>query len=168
MKILQVPLLILLFAVSSCGNKTQQSESDSSPNPGNNVPIQAESNTSSSQPSISQPESSQTPYQEKLEADAKVMNECDFDIARTKALAKLESEGLKFIEDKFAPASQINPCSVQFIFYVKKTYQGLDGTLQTEDQIQQCNLDYTMVGGNFEMVYGAFINLTDNTIRKFN
>jgi hypothetical protein len=87
---------------------------------------------------------------------------CDFDLARKKALAKLKVYGLSLVDDKFQPNKDYDKCQITYILYVKKIKYDMNGKSYLEDKVYQCNLTYKIIAKDFEYMEGTLMELNNN------
>ncbi|MFP5080491.1 hypothetical protein [Pedobacter sp. JCM 36344] len=87
--------------------------------------------------------------------------DCNFEGSRDKALAKLKSLNLSFVDDQYSPDESNVDCSIKFHFYVKRVAYDLEGNSYLEDKLYDLQLTYKKIGRNFEFIDGKlFVNST--------
>jgi hypothetical protein len=95
------------------------------------------------------------------------LKDCDFALAKSKAISKLESLDLTFVGDKFDPNLDFDFCKVTYYLYVKKNKYNLNGEKYVDDKLHQLNITYTKVGESFEFNEANLYNPSNNTVERF-
>lgn len=93
---------------------------------------------------------------------------CDFESARKKALEKVTKLNFSFVDDEFPADKNIDDCSINFHFYVKKITYDLDGNPHIQDKVFELKLDYRKIGADFEFIDGRLFEVNSNKYQVIN